>query len=77
VHKMAARGRLKKTSRYWMLARRPECRAAQQKVRRRGQPLTPLSRCHVVSRSTREDTGGQRACPRRRIDDPNLVDRCV
>jgi hypothetical protein len=54
-------GRLKKTSRYWMLARRPERQAAQQKVRRRGQPLTPLSRCHAVSRSTREDTGGQRA----------------
>jgi hypothetical protein len=26
---------------------------------------------------TREDTSGQRNCPRRRIGDPNLVDRCV
>jgi hypothetical protein len=37
----------------------------------------PLSRCHAGPRPTREDTDGLRACPRRRIGDPNLVDRCV
>jgi hypothetical protein len=37
----------------------------------------PLSRCQMGSRSMQEDTGGQRACPCRRIGDPNLVDRCV
>jgi hypothetical protein len=37
----------------------------------------PLCRCHAGPMPTREDTGGHRACPRRRIGDPNLVDRCI
>jgi hypothetical protein len=37
----------------------------------------PLGRCHSGPRPIREDTCGQRACPRRRIGNPNLVDRCV
>jgi hypothetical protein len=37
----------------------------------------PLSRCHAGAIPTCEDIGGQRACPRRCIGDPNLVDRCI
>jgi hypothetical protein len=37
----------------------------------------PLSRSHVGPRPTREDMHEQRACPRRRIGDLNLMDRCV
>jgi hypothetical protein len=37
----------------------------------------PLSCSQVGSRTTREDTSGQRACPGRHISDPNLVDQCV
>jgi hypothetical protein len=40
-------------------------------------PTRPLSRCQAGSRSTQEDTSEQRACPRRRIGDLILVDRCV
>jgi hypothetical protein len=33
----------------------------------------PLSYCQTGPTPTREDMAGQRVCPRRRIDDPNLV----
>jgi hypothetical protein len=44
-----------------------------------GQAARPTfdSRCHAGPIRTWEDTGKHRACPRRRIGDPNLVDRCV
>jgi hypothetical protein len=79
--------------RHWsdLAMRRAAEKAANARAKRRGgaaegQAARPafgqhrsrsLSRCHAGPRSTRKDTGGQRACPCWRIGDPNLVDRCV